>query len=111
MPEVFFKLVPDALYIDEPEFTEKNSYLNFLSFRLSSSTASSDHQSNNSSDEYQQTFYVAETALMQAEKSLVDKMIGPINTGTGNRDRDSRFIPRNADSSEPAPTKTLVLVT
>ena len=41
--------------------------------------ASSDHQSNNSSDEYQQTFYVAETALMQAEKSLVDKMIGPIN--------------------------------
>ena len=56
--------------------------------------ASSDHQSNNSSDEYQQTFYVAETALMQAEKSLVDKMIGPINTGTGNRDRDSRFIPR-----------------
>ena len=68
--------------------------------------ASSDHQSNNSSDEYQQTFYVAETALMQAEKSLVDKMIGPINTGTGNRDRDSRFIPRNADSSEPAPTQT-----
>ena len=30
--------------------------------------ASSDHQGNNSSDEYQQTFYVAETALMEAEK-------------------------------------------
>ena len=38
--------------------------------------ASSDHQSNNSSDEYQQTFYVAETALMQAEKSLIDTILG-----------------------------------
>ena len=45
--------------------------------------ASSDHQGNNSSDEYQQTFYVAETALMQAEKSLVDKMTGPIDNTTG----------------------------
>ena len=41
--------------------------------------ASSDHQGNNSSDEYQQTFYVAETALMQAEKSLINSMIGPID--------------------------------
>ena len=41
--------------------------------------ASSDHQGNNSSDEYQQTFFVAETALMQAEKSLIDKMMGPLN--------------------------------
>ena len=40
--------------------------------------ASSDHQSNNSSDEYQQTFYVAETALMQAQKSLINKMLGPM---------------------------------
>ena len=32
-----------------------------------------DHQSNNSSDEYQQTFYVAETALLQAQKSLINK--------------------------------------
>ena len=45
--------------------------------------ASSDHQGNNSSDEYQQTFYVAETALMQAQKSLMNKMIGPINTTEG----------------------------
>ena len=50
--------------------------------------ASSDHQSNNSSDEYQQTFYVAETALMQAQKSLINKMLGPINVGTGNRNYD-----------------------
>ena len=41
--------------------------------------ASSDHQSNNSSDEYQQTFYVAETALMQAEKSLIDTILGPVS--------------------------------
>ena len=47
--------------------------------------ASSDHQSNNSSDEYQQTFYVAETALMQAEKSLIDTILGPLNIANGNR--------------------------
>ena len=57
--------------------------------------ASSDHQSNNSSDEYQQTFYVAETALLQAQKSLINKMLGPINVGTGNRDYDGRIFPQN----------------
>ena len=36
-----------------------------------------DHQSNNSSDEYQQAFYVAETALLEGEKSVVNKMMGP----------------------------------
>ena len=54
--------------------------------------ASSDHQGNNSSDEYQQTFYVAETALMQAEKSLVNRMLGPIGAG-GVRDQTQREIP------------------
>ena len=74
--------------------------------------ASSDHQGNNSSDEYQQTFYVAETALMQAEKSLLDKMLGPINTASGIRDYDARYIPRNGDkdgdgvSDDPAPNQT-----
>lgn len=68
--------------------------------------ASSDHQGNNSSDEYQQTFYVAETALMQAEKSLVNKMIGPINNGSGIRDYASRFIPRNKELVDPAPNQT-----
>ena len=61
--------------------------------------ASSDHQSNNSSDEYQQTFYVAETALMQAQKSLINKMLGPINVGTGNRNYDARTPPRNQSAS------------
>ena len=63
--------------------------------------ASSDHQSNNSSDEYQQTFYVAETALLQAQKSLINKMLGPINVGTGNRDYDGRIFPANQLSTEP----------
>ena len=74
--------------------------------------ASSDHQGNNSSDEYQQTFYFAETALLQAQKSLMNKMIGPINTVEGTRDYDARYIPRNGDSDgdgitdDPAPEQT-----
>ena len=39
--------------------------------------SSGDHQSNNSSDQYQQTFYVAEHALIEAEKSIINRMIGP----------------------------------
>ena len=37
---------------------------------------SSDHQSNNTSDEYQQAFYVAETALLEAEKDIINTMMG-----------------------------------
>ena len=44
---------------------------------------SGDHQSNNTSDEYQQAFYVAETALLQAEKNLINKMMGPWVDPTG----------------------------
>ena len=62
-------------------------------------TASSDHSSNNSSDEYQQTFYVAETALLEAQKSLMDKMIGPINRDTGFRDYAARTVPLNQEES------------
>ena len=32
--------------------------------------SSGDHQSNNYSDDYQQTFYVAETAIMEGENYL-----------------------------------------
>ena len=39
--------------------------------------SSTDHQSNNSSDEYQQAFYVAETALLEAEKDIINNMMGP----------------------------------
>ena len=55
--------------------------------------SSGDHQSNNSSDEYQQTFYVAETALLEAEKYLINQMMGPWVSGV--RDTDARSIPRN----------------
>ena len=36
-----------------------------------------DHQSNNTSDQYQQTFYVAEHALKEAEKEIINRMLGP----------------------------------
>ena len=39
--------------------------------------SSGDHQSNNTSDEYQQAFYVAETALLEGEKQLVNAYMGP----------------------------------
>ena len=35
-----------------------------------------DHRSNNKSDEYQQTFYVAETALIEGEKYVLNKFLG-----------------------------------
>ena len=41
--------------------------------------SASDHRSNNVSDEYQQTFYVAETALFEGEKYLVNQFLGPYN--------------------------------
>ena len=38
--------------------------------------SASDHQSNNTADDYQQTFYVAETALLEGEKYLINKAMG-----------------------------------
>ena len=38
--------------------------------------SSGDHQSNNNSDQYQQTFYVAETGLMEGEKWILDNYLG-----------------------------------
>ena len=38
---------------------------------------SGDHKSNNTSDQYQQAFYVAETGLIQAEKTIVNQFLGP----------------------------------
>ena len=39
--------------------------------------SASDHRSNNMGDEYQQTFYVAETALYEGEKYLINQFLGP----------------------------------
>ena len=58
-----------------------------------------DHQSNNTSDEYQQTFYVAETALIEGEKFLLNQYLGPWNTSTHNRDTALRNLPSNGTSN------------
>ena len=39
--------------------------------------SSGDHQSNNDSDQYQQTFYMAEMALLAGEQYLTDQQSGP----------------------------------
>jgi hypothetical protein len=38
--------------------------------------SSGDHRGNNSSDQYQQAFYVAETALLEGEKDLTSSFLG-----------------------------------
>ena len=53
--------------------------------------SASDHRSNNISDEYQQTFYVAETALFEGEKYLLNQFLGPYQSnGGGKRDTSKR---------------------
>ena len=39
-----------------------------------------DHRNNNISDTYQQTFYVAETALLEGEKYIINQYLGPRTT-------------------------------
>jgi hypothetical protein len=39
--------------------------------------SSGDHQSNNTSDQYQQAFYVAETGLLEGEKKIIHQLLGP----------------------------------
>ena len=36
-----------------------------------------DHRNNNTSDAYQQTFYAAETALLEGEKYIINQYLGP----------------------------------
>ena len=36
-----------------------------------------DHQGNNRNEDYQQTFYVAETALLEGEKYVLNQALGP----------------------------------
>jgi hypothetical protein len=53
-----------------------------------------DHQSNNTSDQYQQTFYVAETSLLEGEKYLLNQFLGPYKND-GTRDLTLRNLPAN----------------
>jgi len=55
-----------------------------------------DHKSNNTSDEYQQTFYVAETALLEGEKYVLNQFLGPWNTSNHKRDLTKRNLPANS---------------
>ena len=54
-----------------------------------------DHQSNNKSDEYQQTFYIAETALIEGEKYVLNQFLGPWSTQNHVRDTSKRNLPAN----------------
>ncbi len=54
-----------------------------------------DHKSNNNSDEYQQTFYVAETALLEGEKYVLNQFLGPWNTSNHTRNTTARNLPAN----------------
>ena len=56
--------------------------------------SSGDHQSNNYSDDYQQTFYVAETAIMEGENYLKNYFLGPWNSKS-KRDLSLRKLPEN----------------
>ena len=56
--------------------------------------SSGDHASNNESDNYQQTFYVAETGLLEGERALLNEFMGPLQSG-GTRDRTKRNLPTN----------------
>ena len=58
--------------------------------------AASDHRSNNIGDEYQQTFYVAETALYEGEKYLLNQFKGPYKAD-GSRDPTKRGLPKAFD--------------
>ena len=60
--------------------------------------SASDHQSNNLSDEYQQTFYVAETALYEGEKYLLNQFLGPYNS-SGKRDVSKRSLLSNSTTN------------
>ena len=71
--------------------------------------ASGDHESNNVSDEYQQTFYVAETALYEGERYLLNQFLGPWKSNpTQGRDVANRKLPPNtADIWDGKKTKEL----
>ena len=61
--------------------------------------SASDHQSNNKSDEYQQTFYVAETALLEGEKYILNQFLGPWDPGNHKRQLNKRNLPANQNTA------------
>jgi Tfp pilus assembly protein PilX len=57
--------------------------------------SSGDHENNNANDEYQQTFYVAETALREGEQWLLDQYLGAWDSRTNKRST-TRGLPDNS---------------
>jgi hypothetical protein len=57
--------------------------------------SSGDHENNNANDEYQQTFYVAETALREGEQWLLDQYLGAWDSRTNKRST-IRGLPDNS---------------
>ena len=62
--------------------------------------SSEDHKSNNITDEYQQTFYVAEMALVAGEEYLLNQKNGPYDD-TGVRQTTLANLPSNLSPSPP----------
>ena len=60
--------------------------------------ASSDHSKNTASDRYMQTFYVAETALLEGERYIVNKFKGDWIDGAV-RDVNNRILPSNTGTN------------
>ena len=58
--------------------------------------SSGDHKGNTTSDNYQQTFYVAETALLEGEKYLINKVQGT-PTGETTRADDGKMAQNTTD--------------
>ena len=56
-----------------------------------------DHRNNNTSDKYQQAFYVAETALLEGEKYIINQFLGPRTPPSATRDINKRNKPINAN--------------
>lgn len=60
--------------------------------------ASGDHQSNNSSDQYQQTFYAAEMGLLEGERYILNEKSGPWDTSTNARNVAKKNLPEKNTS-------------
>ena len=61
--------------------------------------SSGDHQVNNTSDNYEQTFYVAETALLEGERYLMNQHLGPWDISKSPIKRGKRnFTPANSST-------------
>ena len=69
--------------------------------------ASNDHQGNNSSDRYQQTFYAAEMALLAGENYILNEKTGPWSTSTKARDLTKKNLPAKSSTKFDGTMRTI----